>query len=711
VLVLLLPIIFLVYAVIKPHPIRSTVSLGLSATMMFFLKLAYLSSNPLIACASVIKGCLQALVPVSIVAGAIFLFDAMESARCLAWMRIAMKKITNDHPVAEVMLIGWAFHFVVEGASGFGTPACLAVPILYSMGHPKLESVCCLLLFNGFSAVFGAVGTPLWFGIGQAVGASEDMQADIGFRASLAVTCNAVLLVPLVVNLLVPKADVIRNLVFIECVVVSTMVPYVGVAYFSAEFPTLIGGVVAIFATGILIQFKVGLKPMQKESDPPADADKLEAGQAGAEAGNGGGDQREAAAPQETREGEGEPAAPETKPASESPRRVDSMDMIEGGVFDDRRGVPEPTEDDAEAKSAPAEAQSAPAGLGGVLASQSEATVLSAPDNIVSHPSITAQLGAKGWHLDHEAMYRLKHDQGAAMVAPASIYGKMKGRFLKSATIRLTNDSHADLEKQTSPMDVALRLMPLWLTVVLLVLTRIKPIGLKELLTETEDSIFDTQLGSLAQIKLSTSLVIQISDILSTPNDIGWTYELLYIPFLVPFFVAGFATLFVYRKELETPLLDILSGLLSRLKNPLIALLGALILVELLRSSDEVTDAPANIIGLRLSNKLSHAFVLLSALLGSLGAFFSGSTTISNLTFGAVQQAAAVNLDISLEALLAVQACGASVGNAVCLANIIAVSTVVGMESAEGAVIKRIFPIFLAYCGITTLVMLPFMYA
>ena len=28
----------------------------------------------------------------------------------------------------------------VEGASGFGTPAALAAPMLYSMGHPKMDS-------------------------------------------------------------------------------------------------------------------------------------------------------------------------------------------------------------------------------------------------------------------------------------------------------------------------------------------------------------------------------------------------------------------------------------------------------------------------------------------------------------------------------------------------------------------------------------------
>ena len=39
---------------------------------------------------------------------------------------------------------------MVEGASGFGTPAALGAPMLVNVGHPPMESVVVLLVFNTF---------------------------------------------------------------------------------------------------------------------------------------------------------------------------------------------------------------------------------------------------------------------------------------------------------------------------------------------------------------------------------------------------------------------------------------------------------------------------------------------------------------------------------------------------------------------------------
>ena len=184
-LVLLSPIAFLVAMVLKPNPMPTSKSLWLAAVLLFILKLWYLQASPLEACACFVKGVLQALTPCSIVAGAIFLFDCMESSQCLAWMKVQLRLVTDSHPVAEVMLIGFCFAFVVEGASGFGTPAALAAPMLHSMGHPKLECVVCLLTFNTFMTIFGAVGTPVWFGIGEVVpDYGDENLMQVGFSAA-----------------------------------------------------------------------------------------------------------------------------------------------------------------------------------------------------------------------------------------------------------------------------------------------------------------------------------------------------------------------------------------------------------------------------------------------------------------------------------------------------------------------------------------------
>jgi lactate permease len=60
------------------------------------------------------------------------------------------------------------------------------------------------------------------------------------------------------------------------------------------------------------------------------------------------------------------------------------------------------------------------------------------------------------------------------------------------------------------------------------------------------------------------------------------------------------------------------------------------VLVQLIRVG--AGGSPAYIIGYYLSAWLSQGFLAISAFLGALGSFFSGSTTVSNLTFGDIQK-------------------------------------------------------------------------
>ena len=246
----------------------------------------------------------------------------------------------------------------------------------------------------------------------------------------------------------------------------------------------------------------------------------------------------------------------------------------------------------------------------------------------------------------------------------------------KKHTVEI-HDGDAEHFTKFKIFDAVFRTMPLWLTVLLLILTRIEPIGLKAALRVKEPKIVDGPLGTLGHLSISAVGRFSLANIFGT--SISWTYELLYIPFILPFVVAGCAPLLVFRNELQESPLAILKSVLTRIKGPAIALSGALVLVELLRTSDALKDAPAVIIGTRLSETLSHFFVALSFPLGALGSFFSGSTTVSCLTFTQVQKVAAEKLQVSSHALIALQLCGASSGNAFCLSNIIAVPQTSGI--------------------------------
>jgi L-lactate permease len=101
----LLPIVYLLFATLKKNPIPTTVSLPFSAFFLFLTRVMYLGSNPLLVCASVISGFHEALAPLSIMCGAIFLFETMESTLCMPFMLREMKALSKGHPVAETMLL------------------------------------------------------------------------------------------------------------------------------------------------------------------------------------------------------------------------------------------------------------------------------------------------------------------------------------------------------------------------------------------------------------------------------------------------------------------------------------------------------------------------------------------------------------------------------------------------------------------------------
>lgn len=153
----LLPIIFLLAVTLKPNPLPTTVSLPAAAVMMFLIRVMYLGSNPTLCSGAIISGFHEALSPLTIMFGAIVLFETMEATLCMPFMMREMKALTEGHIVAELMLI-FAFAYMIEGASGFGTPVALGAPMLASLGHPKFGSIVTLLVMNTFATVWGAAG-------------------------------------------------------------------------------------------------------------------------------------------------------------------------------------------------------------------------------------------------------------------------------------------------------------------------------------------------------------------------------------------------------------------------------------------------------------------------------------------------------------------------------------------------------------------------
>lgn len=610
----ILPIAFLIGVTIKPNPMPTTLSLPLSAFLMFLVRLMYLGSDPLLVCASAILGLFEALTPLSIMAGAITLFESMEATYCLPYMMREMKVLTAGHPIAELMLI-FCFAYMVEGASGFGTPVALGAPMLVSTGHPAFESVVVLLIMNTFATVWGAVGTPIWFGLGS-LDLTDDEFLSVSKKAAVALALGGYILIPMVLRILVPGKVVQENLIFIFASLTTVIGPSVGISFVSYEFPSLIGGIIGCGGTALLIAYKIGLKDVLSDE---LNRDALDIG-----------------------------SVSENSIVRRYQKTTSSLSNL--STENDQTNHMEATKDphaDETSNGRPNET-----------------------DNSYMHGSD-------------------EHPRG----------------FRTMPSLRETVDDHLGPRKPNGIdylSEMVSRTFPIWAVVLLLVITRVEQIGVKENLTNREP-YFSIHLKTFGTFRLSSSLVFQLRNILTYPS-LNWKYELLYVPFLLPFVTVSALTLFFYRKDLAHTPGDIFSTVTSRLKNPAIALLGALVLVQLMIQTE--AEAPANILGNVLADWFKQGFIVISPLLGSLGSFFSGSTTVSNLTFGEIQKIAADSIGTSKTTMLALQAVGASAGNGICLNNIIAACAVVGLEVGEGKILAKTFKFVFANTTIATIAML-----
>lgn len=261
-----LPLILLITLMVKKNPMPSSKALPLSALVAYIVVLLVFKQDARLVNANVISGALLALTPLSIIAGAIFLFKCMEITGALAILRKALDGVSSN-PVAQLMIVGWAFMFLIEGASGFGTPAAIAAPILYSLGFPALRVALFCLVLNTIPVTFGAMGTPVWFGL-SLLELPQQSVLEIAQQAALINTIAAPIIVILALRLVVSDtADIKKNLLFILLSTCACTLPYLGLSYFGVEFPSLLGGLIGLVITLLLAKYKIGTETANQATE------------------------------------------------------------------------------------------------------------------------------------------------------------------------------------------------------------------------------------------------------------------------------------------------------------------------------------------------------------------------------------------------------------------------------------------------------------
>jgi lactate permease len=271
------PIALLIYLMTKKNSMPSNKALPLTALLIYFIQLIYFTADPNLINATVVSGLLTAWVPIMIIWGAILLFKTMEVTGAMNTVRHWLNNI-SPNPVAQLMIIGWAFAFLIEGASGFGTPAALAAPILVGLGFQPVAVACLALVMNSVPVTFGAVGTPTWFGLGILDLSDPELLA-IGFESAIIHTVAALIIPVIALTFVVAWKDILKNIVFVYLSILSCIIPYLALASLNYEFPSLVGGMVGLVFSVFFASQGIGLssatenpnKEIISEKIPPGD--------------------------------------------------------------------------------------------------------------------------------------------------------------------------------------------------------------------------------------------------------------------------------------------------------------------------------------------------------------------------------------------------------------------------------------------------------
>jgi lactate permease len=250
----------------------------------------------------------------------------------------------------------------------------------------------------------------------------------------------------------------------------------------------------------------------------------------------------------------------------------------------------------------------------------------------------------------------------------------------KFLTPRLPFELAGRTSKQSavqSHIPLPLAWLPYALIAIILVLTRLPELGLK------------AYLNSLA---ISTPAVLGVA---GTDYTLKWAY----IPGIIPFVIVAILCIPLYKMNSQQ-IQDSWRKTFSQVGKALPALIAGVALVQLMLNTNGFGQS-TNMIQILAENSSSLAganFIYLSPFVGILGAFISGSNTVSNILFSTFQYETANSIfGISPLATLALQNVGGAIGNMIAINNLVAVCATVGIIGQEGKLFRRNLPIVIIY--------------
>lgn len=216
--------------------------------------------------ASSVQGLVITIGLLWIIFGAILLLNTLKHSGGIAAIRAGFTNISPDRRVQAIIIV-WLFGCFIEGASGFGTPAAIAAPLLVAVGFPAMAAVMLGMMVQSTPVSFGAVGTPIVVGVTTGLdrnAISERLEAaGSSWDAYLQLITSEVAIVHAIIGVLMPLFMVMmmtrffgRNRSWREGLEVLPFALFAGLAFvipyaitgvvLGPEFPSLLGGLIGL---------------------------------------------------------------------------------------------------------------------------------------------------------------------------------------------------------------------------------------------------------------------------------------------------------------------------------------------------------------------------------------------------------------------------------------------------------------------------------
>lgn len=199
---------------------------------------------------------------------------------------------------------------------------------------------------------------------------------------------------------------------------------------------------------------------------------------------------------------------------------------------------------------------------------------------------------------------------------------------------------------------------------------------------------------------------ISIKNILGV-SGVDWTFKWAWSPGILPFTIVALLIIPLHKMKGEQ-VKAAWKETGRMVSGAAIALLFGIAMVQLFRFSN-VNASGLNSMLIEMARGLAalvgKGYIVVAPLIGVLGAFISGSATVSTTLFSSLQYETATILALPELLIIAMQVSGGAMGNMTCVNNIVAACTTCGTIGAEGRLIRSNVVPMLIYCALTVLIL------